>query len=359
MYFFAKMTKEHKNYIPMKKTLLAAGLMALMSASCVSLSEMERKEAELEQRNKEYNLTRQELFELKEENTNLSRQNQTLTNEMADMVAERDRNTATIDSLSRIVENMQQRYDTTMENYMQEITGKTRDLNRAQNMLTARTKELNDKEAAFRQKEAAFLQKETELQQRTATLERQQNDLLARQKTLEQQEAATRAQLEAKERELENIRTSVTRALTGFADKGLNVETKDGKVYVSMENKLLFPSASWTVSKDGVNAIKELAKVLQADSTLNIMVEGHTDNDAYRGSTAVKDNWDLSVMRATAIVKLLIQHGPGINPARIEACGHGEFAPKVANDSPANKAINRRTEIILTPKLTDIMKIVE
>ena len=336
----------------MKKALFILGLTAIMSASCVSMGEMERKEAELEQKNKEYNLVRQELFELKEESNNLSRQYQTMTNDMADMVAERERNVATIDSLSRIVENMQQRYDTTMENYLQEISGKTRDLNRAQNMLTARTKELSDKEAAFRQKEAA-------LEQRTATLERQQTDLLARQKTLEQQEAATRAQLEAKERELETIRASVTKALTGFADKGLNVETKDGKVYVSMENKLLFPSASWTVSKEGVNAIKELAKVLEADSTLNIMVEGHTDNDAYHGSTAVKDNWDLSVMRATAIVKLLIQHGPGINPPRIEACGHGEFAPKVANDSPANKAINRRTEIILTPKLTDIMKIVE
>ena len=110
------------------------------------------------------------------------------------------------------------------------------------------------------------------------------------------------------------------------------------------------------MSKDGVAAIKELAKVLEADSTLNIMVEGHTDNDAYRGSTAVKDNWDLSVMRATAIVKLLLHHGPGINPTRIEACGHGEYAPKVANDSPEHKAINRRTEIILTPDLDKLLR---
>ncbi|MCR4659883.1 MAG: OmpA family protein [Bacteroidales bacterium] len=336
----------------MKKSLLIIGLASVLSASCVSLSEVERKDAELEQKSKEYNLTRQELFELKEESTNLARQNQNLTNEMAEMVAERDRQNATIDSLTRLVEGMQQRYDTTMENYAQELTGKTRDLNRAQNMLTARTKELNDKEAAFKQKEAAFRQNE-------ALFESKQAELLERQSKLEKQEAATRAQLEAKERELENLRTSVTRALTGFADKGLKVETKDGKVYVSMENKLLFPSASWTVSKEGINAIKELAKVLEADSTLNIMVEGHTDNDAYRGSTAVKDNWDLSVMRATAIVKLLLQNGPGIDPARIEACGHGEFAPKVANDSPEHKAINRRTEIILTPRLTEIMKIVE
>jgi len=87
------------------------------------------------------------------------------------------------------------------------------------------------------------------------------------------------------------------------------------------------------------------------------MVEGHTDNAAYKGSTAVKDNWDLSVMRATSIVKLLLQHGPAIDPARIEACGHGEFAPKVPNDTPANKALNRRTEIILTPKMSEILNL--
>ena len=86
------------------------------------------------------------------------------------------------------------------------------------------------------------------------------------------------------------------------------------------------------------------------------MVEGHTDNDAYRGSTAVKDNWDLSVMRATAIVKLLLQQGPGIDPTRIEACGHGEFAPKVPNDSPEHKAMNRRTEIILTPNIESLLE---
>ena len=145
----------------------------------------------------------------------------------------------------------------------------------------------------------------------------------------------------------------------GFADKGLNVETRDGKVYVSMESKLLFPSASWTVSKEGADALKTLAKVLETNKDLNIMVEGHTDNAAFKGNTAVKDNWDLSVMRATSIVILLLQHGPGIDPARIEACGHAEFAPKASNDTPEGKALNRRTEIILTPKMSDILNLIE
>ena len=192
--------------------------------------------------------------------------------------------------------------------------------------------------------------KEEEFAQQQESFRLQRSEMIAKQAELQREEAAMRARLEAKERELEAVRNSVTNALVGFADKGLKVETKDGKVYVSMENKLLFPSASWTVSKEGANAIKELSKVLEQDTTLNIMVEGHTDNDPYRGNTAVKDNWDLSVMRATAIVKLLLQHGPGINPSRIEACGHGEFAPKADNSTADGRRQNRRTVFTIIEK---------
>lgn len=345
-----------KDMFMMKKTMLLGVAAAMTLTSCVALSEHEDLQTRYDQATRQYSLTQQEMLELKEENAALTRQNQSLNADYTDLALAKSAAEARADSLSRRIERMTQHYDTTMENYIQEVAGKSRDLTRAQNLLTARTKELSDKE-----RELQARQQELEEQQEAFKLQRsefmaKQEELLAKQRELERQEAATKAQLEAKERELEAVRNSVTKALTGFADKGLNVETKDGKVYVSMENKLLFPSASWTVSKDGVNAIKELAKVLQQDSTLNIMVEGHTDNDAFRGSTAVKDNWDLSVMRATAIVKLLLQHGPGINPTRIEACGHGEFAPKVANDSPEHKAINRRTEIILTPNLDKLLQ---
>lgn len=338
---------------------LLCGIAAFSLTSCVSLSEMEALQSKYDQTEKLYNLTQKELIELKAENTELSRQNQALTNEMSDMALNRSAYEAKVDSLTRRIEQMHQHYDTTMENYVQEVAGKSRDLTRAQNLLTARTKELNDKERELRAKELQLSEQEESFHLQRSEYQAKEATLLAKQKELEAKEASTRAKLDAKERELEAVRTSVTKALVGFADKGLNVETRDGKVYVSMENKLLFPSASWTVSKDGVAAIKQLAAVLEQDSTLNIMVEGHTDNDPYRGSTAVKDNWDLSVMRATAIVKLLLQHGKGINPARVEACGHGEFAPKVANDSPANKAVNRRTEIIITPNIEALLEEVQ
>lgn len=333
----------------MKRTIFFTGFLGVIAlSSCVSLSEHENLQTKYDQTAKQYQLTLQERDELRENNAALTKANNALTSDYSELSAAKQQCDGMVDSLTHRIEQMRHHYDTTMENYTQAVAGKDRDLTRAQNLLSARTKELNDKERELEQKE-------TELREQEESFLLQRSELIAKQQELEQQEAATRAQLEKKERELEAVKNSVTKALIGFADKGLKVETKDGKVYVSMENKLMFASASWTVSKEGNNAIKELAKVLEEDTTLNIMVEGHTDNDAYRGSTAVKDNWDLSVMRATSIVKLLLQHGKNINPARVEACGHGEYAPKASNSTPEGKAANRRTEIILTPNLDKLL----
>ena len=329
----------------MKKSLIVVGLSALCFSSCVTLGKYEALESRNVQLRREFNTAQSELSDLRDENANLQRQNQSLNTQITDLNDMRTQLSDSLVGLRRDMENMKMGYDTVIENYNQRITGQNEDLSRTNNLLAARTKELNDKEAAFQLKEAAFQAQEKELRDKQAQLERE--------------EAETRKALEAKERELENLRTKLNNALVGFADKGLNVETRDGKVYVSMDSKLLFPSASWTVSKEGVEAIKTLASVLEQNKDLNIMVEGHTDNAAFKGSTAVKDNWDLSVMRATSIVKLLLKHGPNIDPARIEASGHAEFAPKVPNDSPANKALNRRTEIILTPKMSDILNIID
>jgi len=112
------------------------------------------------------------------------------------------------------------------------------------------------------------------------------------------------------------------------------------------------------VGTAGVNALKELSAVLEADSTINVLIEGHTDNVPYRGSAQVKDNWDLSVMRATAVLKVLLQ-GSTIDPIRVTAAGRGEYYPIVENDTPESRAKNRRTEIILTPKLDELFKLIE
>lgn len=152
------------------------------------------------------------------------------------------------------------------------------------------------------------------------------------------------------------LKDKVADALYGFKDQGLSVELKNGKVYVSLENQLLFKSGSYTVDSKGKSAIKKLAAVLEKNSDINIVVEGHTDSDAYNGSGQLKDNWDLSVIRATQIVKLLIEYGK-LDPQRVSASGRGEFVPVDAADTPEAKKKNRRIEIILTPKLDELFEI--
>jgi chemotaxis protein MotB len=154
------------------------------------------------------------------------------------------------------------------------------------------------------------------------------------------------------------VRQKVADALLGFTGKGLTVNMRDGKVYVSLENSLLFAPGSWDVAPKGQVALENLARVLAENNDISVLVEGHTDNDPYRGQSQVRDNWDLSVMRATNVVKILTTN-QGLDPERITAAGRGEFIPLVENDTPENKAINRRTEIILTPDLTELANLLE
>ncbi|HAK70240.1 MAG TPA: cell envelope biogenesis protein OmpA, partial [Cryomorphaceae bacterium] len=154
------------------------------------------------------------------------------------------------------------------------------------------------------------------------------------------------------------VRQKVSDALLGFNGNGLTVNMREGKVYVSLENSLLFAPGSWNVAANGQVALENLAKVLAENADITVLVEGHTDNDAYRGQSQVKDNWDLSVLRATNVVKILTKNA-GMNPERITAAGRGEFVPLVDNSSEENKAINRRTEIILTPDLTELANLLE
>ncbi len=164
--------------------------------------------------------------------------------------------------------------------------------------------------------------------------------------------------LNKKDEQLNALKEKVTEALTGFEDKGLSINTKNGKVYVSVDEKLLFPSGSWTVNPQGREALYEIANVMAKDASIHVMVEGHTDDVPLKGKGDVKDNWDLSAKRATSIVKIILEN-KGINPANIMAAGRGEYVPLVSNDTPENRAKNRRTEIILTPDLDELFKILE
>ncbi len=197
-----------------------------------------------------------------------------------------------------------------------------------------------------------LLKKEEELRDRTAKLNKLQTDFNASKDRLLELEQM----LAAKEAATNELRRKVADALLGFEGKGLTVTKKNGKVYVSLDEKLLFKSGSYAIESAGAQALRELAKVLEANSDINIMVEGHTDNVPLRGSGEIKDNWDLSVKRATTVVRTLLQ-GSNINPDRIIAAGRSEYVPIDTSDSSEGRQKNRRTEIILSPKLDELLEI--
>ena len=166
--------------------------------------------------------------------------------------------------------------------------------------------------------------------------------------------------LAAQDANLKRLKEALSKALYAFEGKGLTVEQKNGKVYVSMENKLLFPSGSWTVSSEGKQAVQQLADVLAKNPDIAILIEGHTDNDKVMGNlgNGVTNNWDLSTKRATAIVTI-IEQTRGIDKRNLTAAGRSEFAPVASNAHNDGKAKNRRIEVILTPKLDEISKMLD
>ena len=185
-------------------------------------------------------------------------------------------------------------------------------------------------------------------------LQRNQSDLEERSQRVEELEAM----LKAREEAIASIRRQVSDALLGFEGKGLTISTRDGKVYVSMEDKLLFRSGSYEIGREGEKAVRDLAKVLAANPDINVMVEGHTDDVRYTPNAYLKDNLDLSAKRATTVVRLLLEN-KDIAPERIVAAGRGESLPIAEGKTAEARAKNRRTEIILTPKYDELMKLME
>lgn len=195
-----------------------------------------------------------------------------------------------------------------------------------------------------------------ELQRREDALNRLEKDLneksallASRSKRVEELEAM----LEAREKAAEALRARLAEALLGFKGKGLNVEQRNGKVYVSMEAQLLFPSGSAEVDPVGQEAIAGLASVIAEQKDLEIVVEGHTDSDRLQRPTIPRDNWELSVLRATAVLNILLQN-PGVDPSMLVASGRSQYHPI----DPSNKAKNRRIEVILAPNLDRLYELI-
>lgn len=221
--------------------------------------------------------------------------------------------------------------------------------------------QLQETQEELQVKQDALKELERQLNLRRKNLEELQSNLNELKKDLDDRNERIKEMemiLARKDSAVMALRKVVSDALFGFEGKGLSVNLKNGKVYVSLEEQLMFKSGSHVVDANGIKALKQLVSVLEQHPDINILVEGHTDDVPFPARGELLDNWDLSVKRATSIVRVLLD-GSKINPTRISASGRSQYHPVDPQKTPAARQKNRRTEIILTPKLDELFEILE
>lgn len=315
----------------MTKNILTFILASFVLTSCVSpkvYKDLEDKYATLKKENKQLEADYEALLKSKNDAQN---QLNKLQKDYDEAVAQRDKLQADYNATKNSLDNLKESYNALEQNSSSEIA-KNAQKNRE---LLA---QLEAKEQALAAENERLLNLKKELEARSNRVAELENVIAA------------------KDAKMNALKDAISKALTNFEGKGLTVEQRDGKVYVSMENKLLFSSGSWAVGSEGRKAVVQLGEVLADNTDIAVLIEGHTDNVPYTGSGQLSGNWDLSTKRATAIVKILKENS-SINPENLTAAGRGEFAPIASNDTAEGKAKNRRIEVILTPKLDEISKL--
>ena len=278
--------------------------------------------------------------DLKKENRSLSDENDDLLKAKSQLELYRDAQNKELEKIKSEREKLQADY-----------AALNKKMDVLQDSYTALEKNSNEALKANLAKNRELLE---QLEAKGKALASEQERLDASGKRLSELEAL----IAAKEASMRKLKETLSNALNGFEGKGLTVEQKNGKVYVSMENKLLFKSGSWAVNSEGKTAVVEVGKVLGDNPDISVLIEGHTDDDPYAGSGPIANNWDLSTKRATAIVAILSEN-KSINKQNLTAAGRGEFSPLGSNATAEGKAKNRRIEIILTPRLDAIAEMLK
>lgn len=314
----------------LKQSLIIA-ITLVFATSCVSpkvYKDLESKYASLKQENRKLN----------KDNTSLLKEKTATLNELKQLkaaydeaIAERDQLRSDFAATKSNLDNLKASYAALEKNSSAAITKNSQ-----------KNRELL---AQLEAKEQALASENERLQKLKQALEERSGRIAELENVIASKDAA-----------MTQLKNAISRALTDFEGKGLTVEQRGGNVYVSMENKLLFQSGSWAVGTDGKTAVRSLGNVLAENPDIAVLIEGHTDNVPYSGNGVLTSNWDLSTKRATAIVNIL-RENTAINPENLTAAGRGQHAPVATNDTEEGKAKNRRIEVILTPKLDELSRL--
>jgi chemotaxis protein MotB len=321
--------------------------LVILSFSCVPTRQFQELQSKQQNCEDELSLEKEKNLKLSESNTELSGKLEVLDEKYQNMLAD------TL-ALSRRLQSARERLnriEKSNQDLLNQLAGMQAGNARETKALLSQIQKAQN-ELKLREDEVLSLEKEMDARKRA--LDNLQAELNQRDQRLQELEAA----LSRKDEAVRTLKNKVMNALTGFEGNGLSITTKNGKVYVSMDEKLLFKSGSYQVDSRGVEALGHLAQVLAQNKDINVMIEGHTDNVPYNGSGALQDNWDLSVKRATSIVRIITRN-QGIDAQRLTVAGRSKYAPIDSNATVAGRSKNRRTEIILTPKLDELFEILE
>ena len=322
-------------------------IIIVIFSSCVSPKIVE----EIKQQRQETFLENQQI---KSENSIFSTENielkdklSRLNNEINNMIYDSTQRAKSYRQLKTQLEDLNEAYDLLIAKNTQMISNKAQETKKLLNELQSAREDLIYKEDELLGLEANLSVKQKELL-------KAQNDLFER----EQRVVELQYIINRKDSLLSSLKDKISSALLGFEGDGLTITQKNGKVYISLEEQLLFASGSWQIDSRGREALSKLSKSLENQKDIDVLIEGHTDSIPYAGRGQIKDNWDLSVVRATAIVRIL-SNSSTINPKRLTAAGKGEFVPIQNNNTISGRSANRRIEIILTPKLYDLYELLD
>lgn len=327
------------------KTLTYLLLPCLALTSCVSSSihqELKTKHDKLTESHDKLEVEKQDLDD---KNKELEQEVNALNSDLDEMDLENKKLNSERIAYKDQYDEIKQTYDLLLEN-------NTNLLKRSSSANQKMLKDLNKIRDELNKKEARLIRKQYDLDSTTMEVSKKTNKI-----------AQLERSIAKKEKAMNQLRNSITEALKSFAGKNLKIEKKHGRIYISLDNSLLFKSGSWNLEKKGNQALNQIASVLSKHKDISILIEGHTDNDPIKPKKGapIQDNWDLSVRRATEVVKSILKNKK-IDPKQITAAGRGQYMPLVDNNTKENRAKNRRIDVILYPdfnKLEELIKSVK
>jgi chemotaxis protein MotB len=344
----------------MKNILFLSIIASIITTSCVSTKKFDEQKALVSKYIDEKEDCQETLKSTEELLTETKEKLSSSTNENIALKGNVSRLTKATKNLSQLAEEEKKLREKTSQDYEKHMLSSSK---KEENL----TQDLAEKERLLTNKEATLLsiqkdleKRETEVKTFKKKLVKKENDLNIAQSSLTEKSIRIEeleSKINAQNSAMNDLKGNITKALKEFTSEDLTVSEKAGKIYVSLSENLLFKSGSFNLDQKGADAITKLAEVLAKQKNVDIIVEGHTDSDPFKGSGALLDNWDLSVKRATSVVRILEKNN--VPKDRIVASGRADHIALTANSTKEEKAKNRRTEIILSPDLDHLMNLLQ